>query len=224
MSAARPYPIALTRLDRQRCVVVGGGAVAERKVAAVLAHGAQVTLISPRLSAQLAAWHAAGRFAYRARAYCTGDLEGATLVFAATDRREVNAAVAAEARARGILVNIADDPEESDFHTLPVVERGTIQIAVATGGASPALAALLCRALEQWIGPEYGQLAERLGALRAEVQAALPAAARPRFWRLLASEEALALVRAGDERGFEALLQRAWREARAAGSEHEART
>ncbi|WP_025746041.1 precorrin-2 dehydrogenase/sirohydrochlorin ferrochelatase family protein [Kallotenue papyrolyticum] len=224
MNATRPYPIALTRLDRQRCVVVGGGAVAERKVAALLAHGAQVTLISPRLSTQLAAWHAAGRFAYQARAYRAGDLEGATLVFAATERREVNAAVAAEAHARGILVNIADDPDGSDFHTLPVVARGALQIAVSTGGASPALAALLRRALEGLIGPEYGQLAERLGALRAEVQARLPAAARPRFWRRLASEEALALLRAGDESGFEALLRRAWHEARAAGSEHEART
>lgn len=205
-SAFRPYPIALTHLHRVRCVVVGGGAVAARKVAALLDSGAQVTVIGPALDSRLQAWSQAGRLTHVARPYESGDLAGATLAFAATNDSQANQAVAAEARARGILINIADDPDASDFHTLPVVQRGPVQIAVGTGGDSPALAALLRRTLESLIGPEYGALAERLGALRREIDHALPPEARARLWRRLASDEALDLIRAGDQAGLEALI------------------
>ena len=114
---SRTYPLALTNLARVRCVVVGGGAVAERKVRDLLAGGACPAVISPALTAALAAWREQGRLAHVARAYQDGDLDGAFLAIAATDDRAANAAVAAEGARRGILVNIADDPPAGNFHT-----------------------------------------------------------------------------------------------------------
>src|SRR5688500_9325869 len=104
-----PYPIVLTRLNEIQCVVVGGGAVAERKVAALLDCGGRVTVISPGLTERLQSWAGAGHLAHLCRQYQAGDLAGATLVFAATDDIEVNAAVAREATNAGVLVNVADD-------------------------------------------------------------------------------------------------------------------
>lgn len=200
MSEARfkPYPIVLTQLDQVRCVVVGGGEVAARKVRALLDSGANVTVISPELQPQLAEWRDGGLLVHAARPYQPGDLAGAFLAIAATDRRDVNAAVAAEARERGLLCNIADDPGDSTFHTLGSVTRGDVLLAVATGGDSPALAAHIRRKLEATFGPEYGVLARRLGALRREIGPKLSPAARTQLWRRLASDEVLEWLRSGD--------------------------
>lgn len=194
----RPYPIVLTQLAEVRCVVVGGGEVALRKVGALLDSGAQVEVISPALQPQLAAWRDAGRIRHTARPYTAGDLADAFLVIAATDRREVNAAIAAEARQRGMLHNIADDPDAGNFHTMGAVSRGDVLLAVSTGGDSPALAALIRRKLETTFGPEYGVLAARLGALRREIGQSLAPAARTQLWRALATDEVLTLIQTGD--------------------------
>src|SRR5688572_22018860 len=106
----QPYPIALTELHGMRCVVVGGGEVALRKVRALVASGADVLVISPELHPELATLRDAGALTHRERPYEPGDLAGALLAFAATNRRDVNATVSAEARAARILVNVADDP------------------------------------------------------------------------------------------------------------------
>ncbi|HEX6288398.1 MAG TPA: bifunctional precorrin-2 dehydrogenase/sirohydrochlorin ferrochelatase [Herpetosiphonaceae bacterium] len=194
----RPYPIVLTQLDRVKCVVVGGGEVAVRKIRALLDSGARVIVISPDAQPQIAEWREAGQLVHVARPYTSGDLSGAFLAIAATDRREVNAAVAEEARQHGMLCNIADDPAESTFHTLGAVMRGDVLLAVGTGGDSPALAAHIRRKLEATFGPEYGVLAHRLGALRREIGSTLPAAARARLWRALVSDEVLEWVRSDD--------------------------
>lgn len=206
--AFKPYPIVLTQLDRVRCVVVGGGEVAARKVGALLDSGAQVTLISPALHPQLAAWRDEGRIVHIARAYDSGDLDGAFLAIAATNRRDVNAAVAAEAQERGILHNIADDPDVSSFHTLGAVTRGDVLLAASTSGESPALAAFIRHKLEQTFGPEYGVLARRLGALRREIGHTIPAPVRAQLWRRLVSDETLAIVRSGDSAALEAQIVR----------------
>lgn len=194
----KPYPIVLTQLQAVRSVVVGGGEVAARKVRALVEGGANVRVISPALHSQLAALRDDGVIEHVARSYMRGDLDGAGLAFAATDRREVNAAVADEARERGVLCNIADDPDGSGFHTLGAVQRGEVLVAIGTGGESPALAALIRRKLEAAIGPEYGVLAERLGALRRRIGFSLPPAARADLWRSLATAEALELARDPD--------------------------
>jgi siroheme synthase-like protein len=199
----KPYPIVLTQLAQSLCVVVGGGEVAARKVGALLDSEALVRVISPQLHPQLADWLAAERFEHAARRYQHGDLEGAFLVIAATDRREVNVAVVEEARQRGILLNVADDPDAGNFYTMGAVARGDVLLAVSTGGESPALSAHIRRKLQATFGPEYGALAQRLGELRRDIGDTLPPAARTRLWRALTTDEVLGWLRDGDEARFE---------------------
>lgn len=148
---ARDYPITLTALAGARVVVVGGGSVAQRKVGGLLAVGAAVQLISPAATPELQALHRAGRIAWAARPYAAGDLAGARLVFAATNQRAVNAAIAQAAAAQGILCNVADAPAEGSFH-LPALHRtATTTIAVSTGGSDPAGARRLRDQIARWL-------------------------------------------------------------------------
>ncbi len=133
------FPVLLD-LTGRRCLMVGGGPVAERRITGLLAAGARVTVISPRTTPTLAALAAEGRIELESRGYREGDLAGADLAFVATDAGEVNMAVAREARERGVWVNAADDPAHCTFILPAVVRRGDLTVAVATGGSSPALA------------------------------------------------------------------------------------
>jgi precorrin-2 dehydrogenase/sirohydrochlorin ferrochelatase len=160
------YPIVLTDLSMARCVVIGGGAVAERKARQLIEAGARPTVISPAISEALAGWREAGQLEHIARAYAEGDLAGAALVIAATDDAAVNGLAAAEARRLGVLANIADDPGAGSFHTVATVRRGDLLISVSTGGASPGLAARLRRELEERYGPEYAELTRDAAARR----------------------------------------------------------
>lgn len=155
------YPVHF-RLAGRLCVVVGGGSVGRRKVEGLLAAGAQVRLIEPGpLDGALA-----GRVEHRQRPYRNGDLEEGWLAFAATGDATVNRAVAAEARRRGIPVSLADAPDFSDF-TLPACRRlEGITLSVATGGSSPALAALLADHLAGLTAPGWPQLLDLAAALR----------------------------------------------------------
>lgn len=155
------YPIFLN-LSGRRCVVVGGGEVASRKAWNLFQAGAEVVVISPELNTELESIAAE----LHRRAYREGDLDGAYLVFAATDVREVNAAVAREARERGIMVNVADEPSEGNFSLPSILRRGRLQVAVSTGGASPALARSIRRELEGVFGPEWADLVRRVGEAR----------------------------------------------------------
>ena len=155
------YPIFLN-LDGKRCVVVGGGAVANRKARKLLQARAQVVAISPEVKPEL---ESVATEVCR-RPYREGDLEGASLVFAATNRREVNAAVTREARGRGIPVNVADEPSEGDFALPSVLRRGQLQLAVSTGGASPTLARRVRYELESAFGSEWAGVVEALGRAR----------------------------------------------------------
>jgi cobalt-precorrin 5A hydrolase / precorrin-3B C17-methyltransferase len=154
MQSLNSYPITLTSLRGAPVVVVGGGAVGERKVRGLLAAGAAVRLISPAATERLQAWAAAGQINWEQRRYAAGDLDGARLAFAATNQREVNAQIASDAAMLGLLCNVADAPAEGSFH-LPAVYRGDgVTIAVSTDGASPARAVALRNAIVQWLGRE----------------------------------------------------------------------
>ena len=155
------YPIFLN-LDGKRCVIVGGGAVANRKARKLLQARAEVVAISPEVKPELESVATE----VRRRPYREGDLEGASLVFAATNRREVNAAVTREARGRGIPVNVADEPSEGDFALPSVLRRGQLQLAVSTGGASPTLARRVRYELESAFGSEWAGVVEALGRAR----------------------------------------------------------
>jgi precorrin-2 dehydrogenase/sirohydrochlorin ferrochelatase len=143
-------------------VVVGGGAVAVRKARKLLQAGAEVVVVSPEILPELEDMGVE----VHVRPYEDGDLEGADLAFAATDRREVNAAVAREARARGIRINVADRPTEGDFAVPSRLLRGGLQVAVSTGGASPTLARRIRNELEDVFGPEWAGVVEELEEVR----------------------------------------------------------
>ena len=175
------YPISL-ELHQRRCVVIGGGAVAERRVEGLLAVGADVTVVSPDVTPALARAAATGRLRHVARPYRTGDLAGASLTPTAVDHPAVTAAVADEARARGIWLNAADDSAHCDFMLPAVVRRGVLTVAVASGGASPALTRALREHLDGTLGPEWAMLGELASAARRDLRAA-GRSANPEAWR-----------------------------------------
>ena len=155
------YPIFLD-LSGRRCVVVGGGEVANRKARKLLQARARVVVISPEIAAELESV----AVEIHRRSYREGDLEGAYLAFAATNSREANAAVAREAKERGVPINVADRPSEGDFALPSTLRRGRLQVAVSTGGASPALARRIKEELEAVFGPEWAGIVEELGRSR----------------------------------------------------------
>ncbi len=167
------------------CLVVGGGAVGRRKVDALREAGARVTLVAPDVDPALAA---GPDLIVQQRPFQATDVLGHTLAFACTNDRAVNATIATAARAAGVWVNVADDPEACTFFVNGAVRRGTLSIAVGTAGASPALARHIREQLEAQFGEAYGPFVELLGRLRPDVVRAEPDAERRRalFSRLAA--------------------------------------
>ena len=165
----KAYPVFFD-LTQRPCVVVGGGAVAERKVAGLVEAGATVTVISPQLTPRLQQQVHEGVVQYVARPYQSGDLAGFFLAFVTTGNPAVDAAVFADGRAAGVLVNSADDPVRCDFFLPAVLRRGDLAIAVSTGGTSPALARVMREELQSMVGEDYTLLAEIAAAMRRAVR------------------------------------------------------
>lgn len=194
------YPI-LLNLTNRSIVIIGGGRVAARKAEALLEADAQITVISPVLHDVLLELAQAGKICHQPCAYEPGMLTQVRpmLVFAATDMADVNQAAADEAEALGILVNVVNDPTASSFGNMVTVQRPPFTAALATSGASPALAARLKTRLEQVITDADSDLASWLGEMRPLVKARLEAQAeRESFWRALMDSDAPALVRDGN--------------------------
>lgn len=178
-------PVALD-VDQRPVLVVGGGAVAARKAAALIECGAKVTVVAPGLAAGFPE-----PVERRPRTFRPGDCLGFDLVVAATDDASVNALVRSEARSLRIWVNDAGDPNYSDFHTASTLRRGPIAIGVTTGNTSPALARHLRDCVEAAVGPEYAQLVDLAAGHRLELRQ------RGQFWNELLASEVLALLRSG---------------------------
>lgn len=159
------FPIFL-KLQGRSVIVVGGGSVAEGKIAGLLAAGARVRLISPAITPAFAELVRNRKVEWLPKMFGPDDLTGAYLVIAATSAPGVNDAVFREAETRGILCNAVDDIEHCHFYYGSVVQRGDLQIAVSTNGKSPALAQRLRKELEAQFGPEYEAWLEWLGAVR----------------------------------------------------------
>jgi precorrin-2 dehydrogenase / sirohydrochlorin ferrochelatase len=178
MVSRRPlYPVSLIVAGR-RCLVVGGGPVAARKVEGLLAAGADVTVVAPEVVDQLTASAEAsvepggGTLAVERRPYRSPEAADYRLVVTATGLPEVDGPVAADAEAAGVWINSADDLDHCTF-TLPAVHRdGPVTVAVSTGGASPALAGWIRSRVAEAIGPEVAVVAGLLDEARAEVKAA----------------------------------------------------
>jgi siroheme synthase-like protein len=148
------------------CLVVGGGAIAVRRIKALLEAGAVVTAISPKPPPELMTLVKNANITLLTREYRDGDMASSMLVFAATDDAALDERISGEAARRGIPVNVADSPLLCSFIVPAVVKRGELQIAISTGGASPALSRHFREELENRYGPEYGQMVEVLRAAR----------------------------------------------------------
>lgn len=156
-------------LEGKAALVVGGGTVASRKVEGLLAAKARVTVVAPRACGRIAELARDKRVVLHSRPYRAGDLEGASVVIAATGDEAVNVRVAKDAAERKVPVNVVDRPALCSFTVPATVCRGDLTLAVATEGRCPALAGILREELEQRYGPEYASLVDLFGDLRARM-------------------------------------------------------
>jgi len=186
------YP-AFLNLKGKKAVVVGGGRIAERKVLTLLKAGADVTVISPRLTEKLVKQKETGRMRHIARAYRPGDLKDSFLVIAATDSPEVNSNVAAHAPG---LLNVVDVPLECNFIAPSVVERGQLVFAISTGGTSPAFAKAVRKEIEKAYGPVFSGYLTFIKTIRSRAMREIAdKAAREKFLKSLASGDMLEKLR-----------------------------
>lgn len=192
------YPITLVNLAHTPCVVIGGGEVAARKVAALRSAGARPLIISPILCDALRDQVRSRELEAIEREYQPGDLAGVRLAIAATDNPQVNEAVWREAQAVGCLVNVVDDPDRCNFYVPATVRRGALTLSVSTDGRSPLLARRMRQALEAQFEPAYEAYVDLLGELRPIVQERIPPTQRKRVWEAILDSEVLDLIRAGD--------------------------
>lgn len=163
------YPVFL-EMKQRRCIVIGGGAVAERKVGGLLAVGACVTVISPTITERLQNLLTQGAIRHVAREYEAGDLAAYELAFVATDNVDTNRVVFHEARSRKVWVNSADDPDRCDFILPAVIRRGDLMIAVSTGGGSPAVSRAIREELESYFTKDYEILVGMAAEVREELR------------------------------------------------------
>jgi siroheme synthase-like protein len=180
----------------RRCVVVGAGRIAARKIEALLDAGAAVHVVAPELGDAVRAWADAGRITVAERGFDPADLDGAWLATAATPDPSVNDAVFAAGEAHRIWVNAADDPEHCSFTLMSVVRRGDLVVTIGTGGRSPALAAHLKRRLDDEVGPEYATLLDLLSEAR-EAMRAEGRSSEDADWQRALDSGMLDLIRTG---------------------------
>jgi precorrin-2 dehydrogenase / sirohydrochlorin ferrochelatase len=194
------YPIYIDIEDRD-VVIIGGGNVCARKAETMMKYGARVTIVSPGFTEEIEQWARDGKLALKRKHYEDADLEGANLVIASTDQQNVNEQVAADARRRRIPVNVVDVTPLCEFIVPAIIESGSIQIAVSTGGKSPALARTLKEDLQRTIGPEYAEVNDVLGTLREGAKAVLPTDVdRKRFFDGIIAGGILDMLRDGRRR------------------------
>ena len=172
------------KLVGQPCLVVGGGAVAERKVALLRRAGARVSVVAPSLSGGLQKLCVHHEVVHLQSTFDATQLDGQRLVVAATDDPSVNSAVARAAEAAGVLCNVVDNGDESGFILPAIVDRSPVTIAIGTGGNAPVLAQRLKSRIEAWLPARIGELARQAGRWRGPVKRCLASLdERRRFWQ-----------------------------------------
>jgi siroheme synthase-like protein len=189
------YPVNLLVRGR-RCVVVGAGRIAARKIEALLAAGGDVHVVAPDLGDEVRAWNGQGLLSATERAFEPGDLDGAWLATAATSDPEANRAVFEAGESRRVWVNSADDPANCSFTLMSVVRRGDLVVTVGTAGRSPALAAWLKERVQADLGPEYEVLLDLLSDAREAMRAA-GRSTEDADWKRALDSGMLDLIRAG---------------------------
>lgn len=194
------YPL-FADLEGRRCVVVGGGLVAQRKVAMLLRCGARVTVVSPSVTNWLSAYARQGRIQHISRRARSTDVRGAWLVCAATDDQRINEQVYRTATQRRIFTNVVDQKPLCSFIAPAIFTRGSLMVAVSTGGVSPSLSKKIRDELAQRVGAEYVPLLRLLANLRGIAKRRLPRYEdRKRFFDQIVRGYVVELVRAGKRR------------------------
>lgn len=197
MNFRHGYPVVL-RLQKQRCVVVGGGPPAEEKILGLLEAGADLTVIAESLTPVLRTLADQGRFRWTGRKVAAGDLAGAFLAVAADEDRSVNAALWEEASRERVLFNALDDPEHCGFIYPSVLRRGALAVAISTMGLAPALAVRMRQRFADQIGPEYAAFLELAGEFREFIARTVPdPARRKRLWYEIVDSDVIELLRQG---------------------------
>jgi precorrin-2 dehydrogenase len=180
---------AFLKLKGRRCLVVGAGPIAEEKIESLLRAGAKIRVVAPEATQRVQSWARVRKIRWQRRAFRPADLASAFLVVAATSSSALHANIFKQARRRGVLCNAVDDPAHCDFYYGAVVRRGELQIAISTGGHSPALAQRLRKKLEKEISSEYERWVTTLGAARKRLFAkSISPAQRKALLHALASE------------------------------------
>jgi siroheme synthase-like protein len=203
-----PYYPAYLKVKDKKCVVIGGGEVALRKVKSLLEHGAYVEVISPEISNELNELVEKGLVTLKGRRFQPGDLKGAFIAVAATDNNQVNMQAATEAREQSVPVNVVDDPEHSDFIVPSTINRGDVVIAISTGGKSPALARKIRTRIEQDIGEEFAALALLIEDVRTELKERKITVDGDSWQRALELDKLFSMLKQGErQKAREALLK-----------------
>lgn len=178
------------RLENRPVLVVGAGAVALEKIRSLRAAGGRLTVVAPHAVGEVQALATEGALEWHPRRFAAGDLDGMFVVIAATNDSTVNRGIYEEALRRNVLCNAVDDPPNCDFYFGSVVSRGDLQVAVSTGGKSPALAQRLRREIDGQLPEDLGPWLGELGELREEIRAEVPASeARTRLLHELAQRQ-----------------------------------
>ncbi len=162
------YPIFLD-LQGKTALVVGGGAVAERKIETLLGFGASICIVTNTLTDKLKRLVDVGKIRCTGKKFISEHLKGVFLVVAATDDKELNHKISQAAREKGLLINAVDQPSDCNFIVPSIVRRGDLMIAISTSGKSPALAKTIRRQFEAQFGSEYGAFLSLMGRLRKEI-------------------------------------------------------
>ena len=195
----RYYP-AYIDIKGKRCLVVGGGKVAERKVKLLLKCDAMVSVVSPELISRLKELNSKGKIKFFKGEFKEKYLKDMFLVIGATDNSEVNLKIYKAASKKNILVNIVDSPEICNFIVPSIVERGDLIIAIYTGGKSPALSKKLRKELEDRYGFEYSKFLNTMGSLRKKISSKIrDKKKREEIYNKLVDSDIIKLIRDGDD-------------------------
>lgn len=205
-SPSKNYYPAFLDIAGKRCVVIGGGSVAERKCPPLIRAGARVTVISPKLTQGLEALKRKGLITHVGRHYRKGDMKSAFVAIAATDSREMNLKVVADAALHKTLLNVVDNPPLCNFIVPSVLRRGPLTIAISTSGVSPAMARTIRKNLEELYSPELSKYLRLLNTIRTKAIQDIPdKRKRSALLKGLASQKIMRI-----------LVQKGFREARKA--------
>jgi len=197
------YPLYLN-LENRRCVVVGGGEVAQRKVERLVECGARVSVVARFLTPGLEVMRKRAQIEHIDDEYRCEYIEGAVLVIGATDREDVNERIFKDGHARGFLINIVDNPPLCNCIVPSLFQRGDLAVAISTGGKSPALARRIREEIEGCYGNEYAILLAIMGELRCRILSrGMPSEKNRAFFEALLDSDILGLIKREDWHGVD---------------------